>query len=52
MNRQPASLKDAGIDSDKAGQDKADLDVNKLSEAEFNALPAAQLAKLRGDFVE
>lgn len=52
MSRQPASLKDAGIDSDKAGQDKADLDVNKLSEAEFNALPAAQLAKLRGDFVE
>ncbi len=52
MNRQPASLKDAGIDSDKAGQDKADLDVNKLSEAEFTALPAAQLAKLRGDFVE
>ena len=51
MNRQPASLKDAGIDSDKAGQDKADLDVNKLSEAEFNALPADQLAKLRGDFV-
>lgn len=50
--RQPASLKDAGIDSDKAGQDKADLDVNKLTEAEFNALPAAQLAKLRGDFVE
>lgn len=52
MNRQPASLKDAGIDSDKAGQDKVDLDVSKLSEAEFNALPAAQLAKLRGDFVE
>ena len=50
--RQPASLKDAGLDSDKAGQDKVDLDVNKLTEAEFNALPAAQLAKLRGDFVE
>ena len=49
--RQPASLKDAGLDSDKAGQDKVDLDVNKLTEAEFNALPAAQLAKLRGDFV-
>ena len=50
--RQPASLKDAGLDSDKAGQDKVDLDVNKLTEAEFNALPAAQLAKLRGDFVD
>ena len=50
--RQPASLKDAGLNSDKAGQDKVDLDVNKLTEAEFNALPAAQLAKLRGDFVE
>ena len=50
--RQPASLKDAGLDSDKAGQDKVDLDVSKLTEAEFNALPAAQLAKLRGDFVE
>ena len=50
--RQPASLKDAGLDSDKAGQDKVDLDVNKLTEAEFNALPAAELAKLRGDFVE
>lgn len=49
--RQPASLKDAGLDSDKAGQDKVDLDVNKLTEAEFNALPAAELAKLRGDFV-
>ena len=50
--RQPASLKDAGLDSDKAGQGKVDLDVNKLTEAEFNALPAAELAKLRGDFVE
>ena len=49
--RQPASLKDAGLDSDKAGQGKVDLDVNKLTEAEFNALPAAELAKLRGDFV-
>lgn len=45
--RQPASMKDAGKDSDKAGEGK--IDVTKLSPAEFAALPESTKRKLRGD---
>lgn len=48
--RQPASMKDAGIDSDKAGI-TGNVDVTKLTREEFAALPAATKAKLRGDMV-
>jgi hypothetical protein len=44
----PASTKDVGIDSDKAGI-KDDIDVEKLSYEEFEALPAATKSRLRGD---
>lgn len=51
--KQPGSLKDVGMDSDKAGKDKpGEMDPNKLSYKEFNALPADVLARMRGDFVE
>lgn len=48
--RQPASMKDAGIDSDKAGVN-GPVDVTKLSREEFAALPEATKSKLRGDLV-
>ena len=48
--RQPASLKDSGIDSDKAGQ-TGKIDVAKLTREEFAALPEATKAKLRGDLI-
>lgn len=48
--RQPASLKDSGIDSDKAGQ-TGKVDVTKLTREEFAALPEATKAKLRGDLI-
>lgn len=48
--KQPPSLKDAGIDSDKAGI-QGDVDVSKLTYEEFSALPAATKARLRGDLV-
>lgn len=47
---QPASMKEAGLDSDKAGGNKATAeDVMKMSQEEFAALPEATKAKLRGD---
>lgn len=49
--KQPASLKDSGIDSDKAGQNGKLPDVSKMTEEEFNALPKSTLARLRGDLV-
>lgn len=49
--KQPGSMKDTGLDSDKAGKDTIELDPNKLSFKEFNALPADQIARMRGDFV-
>lgn len=49
--RQPASLKDAGIDSDKAGQNKPTPDPRMLSQEEFDALPESTKAKMRGDFL-
>lgn len=50
QKKQPASMKEVGIDSDKAGQ--VDLpDVTKMTQDEFAALPESTKAKLRGDYV-
>lgn len=50
QRRQSPSMKDAGMDSDKAGiRDK--IDVTKLTPEEFAALPEATKAKLRGDLL-
>lgn len=49
--KQPASMKESGIDSDKAGQTGQLPDVSKMTADEFDALPASTKAKLRGDFV-
>ena len=45
--RQPASMKDAGKDSDAAGERK--IDVASLTMEEFAALPESTRRKLRGD---
>ena len=50
QKRQPASMKDSGMDSDKAGH-TGKIDVTKLTQAEYDALPAATIARLRGDMV-
>lgn len=50
QKRQPASMKDSGIDSDKAGRQSA-IDVMSISPEDFAALPASTIAKLRGDLV-
>ena len=47
-SRQPASMKDAGKDSDKVGAGVGS-DVSKMSADEFAALPESTRAKLRGD---
>lgn len=47
---QPPTLKDVGVDSDKAGE-KGLPDVSKMSVEEFEALPEATRARLRGDLV-
>ena len=46
---QPSDLKAVGLDTDQAGM-KGQVDVNKLSYEEFEALPEATKSKLRGDF--
>ena len=46
--QQPASLRGVGADSDKLGS-KAGGDVSKMSEEEFDALPEATRARMRGD---
>lgn len=48
--RQPGSLKEAGLDSDKAGQTKATPSASDMTFEEFEALPEATRAKMRGDF--
>jgi hypothetical protein len=50
MKKQPASMKESGIDSDKAGQ-TSQLDVMSMSREDFDALPETTKAKLRGDYV-
>jgi hypothetical protein len=47
--RQPADLKEVGIDSDKAGIKGGVVDASKLSYEEFAALPAATKSRMRGD---
>lgn len=51
LKKQPSSMKDAGIDSDKAGQTTQLPDVKSMTQEEFNALPKSTLAKLRGDLL-
>lgn len=46
----PAALKDAGKDSDKSGLTEK-VDVKKLTDEEFRALPDATKARLRGDLL-
>ena len=50
QKRQPASMKESGIDSDKAGR-QSNIDVTSISAEEFAALPESTKAKLRGDFI-
>lgn len=48
QKRQAPSMKDSGLDSDKAGI-QGKVDVTKLTAEEFAALPESTKAKLRGD---
>ena len=45
--KQPASMRESGKDSDKAGETK--IDVLGLDQQQFNALPEATKKRLRGD---
>jgi hypothetical protein len=47
--KQPPSLKDTGLDSDKAGKNAESGDVRNMTSEEWAALPEATRAKLRGD---
>lgn len=49
--KQPASMKDVGVNSDKLGQSKEEGDPAMMSYEEFNALPEATKAKMRGDLI-
>lgn len=49
--RQPASMKDVGLDSDKAGVSSNLPDISKLSAEEFDALPESTKARMRGDIL-
>lgn len=49
--RQPASMKDVGLDSDKAGMSSNLPDISKLSAEEFDALPESTKARMRGDLL-
>ena len=50
-NRQPASAKKVGADSDKHGQTGSIPNAEDMTFEEFSALPEATRAKMRGDFV-
>lgn len=50
-NRQPASAKKVGADSDKHGQNKELPNASDMTFEEFSALPETTRAKMRGDFV-
>lgn len=50
-NKQPASMRDSGFDSDKAGQSSVLPEVSKMSTEEFAALPDSMKARIRGDFI-
>ena len=48
--KQPANTKDVGLNSDKAGaEDGKDVDVMRMSQAEFKKLDEKTIAQLRGD---
>ena len=49
--RQPPSGKGVGLDSDKAGGGKGDVDIMRLSQDKFAKLDEETLSKLRGDDV-
>jgi len=49
--RQPANSSAAGMDSDKAGQTAQTPNAKDMTDKEFNALPEATKAKMRGDFL-
>lgn len=49
--RQPASMKEAGLDSDRIGQTKEDGNITEMSYEDFLALPEATKSRLRGDLV-
>lgn len=49
LEAQPASLKDAGLDSHKAGGGIDEAAIDKMSEEEFDALPDSVKARMRGD---
>lgn len=49
--RTPPSMKEVGMDSDKAGV-KGDLDVMQMTGEEFAALPEATKSRLRGDMLD
>lgn len=50
--KQPPKLGDAGMDSNKKGGGIDSSNVNDMTEEEFNALPAATKARLRGDIID
>lgn len=50
-NRQPASTKKAGADSDKHGQTAPTPEADQMTYEEFSALPETTKAKMRGDYV-
>lgn len=49
--RQPGNLKETGLDSDKAGQTKQVPSASSMTYEEFEALPEATRAQMRGDHV-
>lgn len=50
-NRQPASPKKVGADSDKFGKNGPTPEADQMSYEEFSALPDTTKAKMRGDYV-
>lgn len=51
LAKQPANLKESGIDSDKAGQTGKLPDVTTMTSEEFDALPASMKSRMRGDLI-
>ena len=47
----PPSGGTAGLSSDQAGLQDSNVDVAKLSDKEFEALPASTKARMRGDLL-
>lgn len=50
--KQPPKLDSVGVDSHKKGGGTDASNVNDMTEEEFNALPAATKARLRGDIID